>query len=391
MFKDYYKILGVEPNATQEEIKKAYRSQSMRWHPDKNPGVDTTAKMQDINEAYNILKDSVKRARYDTEFARFNSTRFEQKKKANHESAKETSKESEYDIKDETLKEDIKEARKAAEDYVREFYASLKKDAKKAARGAWNEAKGFIVVGLIMTFIASIVVTCSGGKTPSQILSELNTMDYSAMLTEGLDKPTAPPTPRKLPAMQVDDANHWESHTFFNAFSVKVPVTVELQTKDSPYRKQTTQRRHQTQDNGVIFQQKGLGKMTPKSMDQYCRIMIAYMEGNYGDFLRRDETEYLDSEYRQIIGEMVASCIGPNARLIGTFSYEWVRINNANAIMVSYRRTGNNFDTTIPVSCKMLFIGDNNRFVQMVLSYREKEADLWADDFEQVLRSFEWK
>ena len=88
---------------------------------------------------------------------------------------------------------------------------------------------------------------------------------------------------------------------------------------------------------------------------------------------------------------MVASCIGPNARLIGTFSYEWVRINNANAIMVTYRRTGNNFDVSIPVSCKMLFMGDNDRSVQMVLSYREKEAGLWEDDFEQVLRSFEWK
>lgn len=384
MFKDYYKILEIEPNATQEEIKKAYRSQSMRWHPDRNPGVDTTAKMQDINEAYNILKDAVTRARYDAEYARFNSTRFEQPRASKKE-------EPDYDIKDETLKEDIKEARKAAEDYVHEFYASLKKDSKKAVRGAWDEMKVYLIFCLIMTFIVMAAMTCTGCQSLVQRLADLNSMDYSAMLTEGLDKPSDPPVPRKLPAMQVNDANHWKSHTFFNAFSVKVPVTVELQIKDSPYMKQSTQRGYQTLDNEVIFQQKGLGKMTPKSMDQYCRIMIAYMEGNYGDFLRRDETEYLDNEYRQIIGEMVASCIGPNARLIGTFSYEWVRINNANAIMVSYRRTGNNFDTTIPVSCKMLFMGDNDRFVQMVLSYREKEANLWADDFEQVMRSFEWK
>lgn len=88
---------------------------------------------------------------------------------------------------------------------------------------------------------------------------------------------------------------------------------------------------------------------------------------------------------------MVTLNIGPNAQLIGTISYEWVRINNANAIMVSYRRTGNNFDASIPVNCKMLFMGDDDKFIQMVLSFREKEANLWADDFEQVLRSFEWK
>jgi len=372
MFKDYYKILGIAPNATQEEIKRAYRSQSMRWHPDRNPGVDTTEKMQDINEAYNILKDAVTRARYDAEYARFNS-------------------EPNYDIKDETLKEDIKEARKAAEDYVREFYASLKKDSKKAVRGAWDEMKVYLIFCIIMTFIVTAAMTCKGCQSPEQRLAELNSMDYSAMLTEGLDKPTDPPAPRKLPAMQVNDAIHWKSHTFFKAFSVKVPVTVELQTKDSPYGKQLISKGYQFRDDEIIFQQKGLGKMTPKATDQYCRIMLDYMEGNYGDFLRRDETEYLDSEYRQIIGEMVASSIGPNARLIGTISYEWVRINNANAIMVSYRRTGNNFDASISVSCKMLFMGDNNRFVQMVLSYREKEANLWADDFEQVLRSFEWK
>ena len=381
MFKDYYKILGIAKNATQEEIKKAYRSQSLRWHPDKNPGMDTTAKMQDINEAYNILKDVATRERYDAEYARFNSTRFEHPRASKKE-------EPEYDIKDETLKEDIKEARKAAEDYVREFCASLKKDSKKAVRGAWDEMKGYLIFSVIMSFIVMAVMTCSGCQSPVERFAELNSIDYSALLTEGLDKP---PVPRKLPAMQVNDANHWKSHTFFNAFSLKVPVTVELQTKDSPYMKQSIQRGYQTRDNVVVFQQKGLGKMTPKAMDQYCRIMIAYVEGNYGDFLHRDETEYLDSEFRQIIGEMVASCIGPNARLIGTFSYEWVRINNANAIMVTYRRTGNNFDASIPVSCKMLFMGDNDRSVQMVLSYREKEASLWADDFEQVLRSFEWK
>ena len=146
MFKDYYNILGIATNAPKEEIKKAYRTQSMRWHPDRNSGVDTTEQMQDINEAYNILKDSATRSRYDAEYAKFKSTRFEQEQTSNKEASQETSKETEYDIKDETLKEDIKEARKAAEDYVQEFYASLKKDAKKAAEGAWEEAKHFISV-----------------------------------------------------------------------------------------------------------------------------------------------------------------------------------------------------------------------------------------------------
>ncbi|MBQ1667208.1 MAG: J domain-containing protein [Prevotella sp.] len=384
MFKDYYKILGITPAATQEEIKKAYRSQSLQWHPDKNPGMDTTAKMQDINEAYNILKDAATRERYDAEYARFSSTRFEQQKSAPKAEAN-------YDINDDTLKEDIKEARKAAEDYVREFYASLKKDTKKAARGAWDEMKGYLIFSVIMSFIVMAVITCSGRQSPAVRLAELNSMDYSALLTEGSDKPSDPPVPRKLPAMQVNDANHWESHTFFNAFSIKVPVTVELQTKDSPYVRQITSRGYQSKDDVVVFNQKGLCNLDQKAQKQYCRIMFSYYQGVPGDFLRRTETEVLDAEYDQLLREMVIGEIGPNGRLMGTINYQWVRINNANAILVSYKRTGNNFDTTIPVNCKMLIIQDNNRFVKMMLSYREKEANLWADDFEQVLRSFEWK
>ena len=131
--------------------------------------------------------------------------------------------------------------------------------------------------------------------------------------------------------------------------------------------------------------------MNQKAQNQYCRIMFNYYEGHLGDFIRRDETEFIDSDYSQALCEMVEAEIGSNGRLIGNISYQWVRINNANALMVTYRRTGNNFDYSIPVSCMMLLLQDNNRFVKMILFYREKEANLWADDFEQVLRSFEWK
>ena len=65
-YKDYYKILGVDKKAPESEIKSAYRKLAMKYHPDKNPG-DKSAeeKFKDINEAYEVLKDSKKRARYD--------------------------------------------------------------------------------------------------------------------------------------------------------------------------------------------------------------------------------------------------------------------------------------------------------------------------------------
>ncbi len=65
-YKDYYKILGVERNASVDDIRSAYRKLAMKYHPDKNPG-DKKAeeKFKEINEAYQVLSDAEKRARYD--------------------------------------------------------------------------------------------------------------------------------------------------------------------------------------------------------------------------------------------------------------------------------------------------------------------------------------
>ncbi len=64
-YKDYYKILGVERNANEQEIKRAYRKLAMKYHPDRNAG-DKKAEetFKEINEAYEVLSDKEKRARY---------------------------------------------------------------------------------------------------------------------------------------------------------------------------------------------------------------------------------------------------------------------------------------------------------------------------------------
>ena len=64
IMKDYYKILGVEKNASKDDIKKAFRKLAHEHHPDKNSGNDT--KFKEINEAYTVLSDDQKRQQYDT-------------------------------------------------------------------------------------------------------------------------------------------------------------------------------------------------------------------------------------------------------------------------------------------------------------------------------------
>lgn len=59
-----YNILGVSPNATTDEIKKAYRVLAMRHHPDRNPDANSELRFNAINAAYELLSDPQKRAEY---------------------------------------------------------------------------------------------------------------------------------------------------------------------------------------------------------------------------------------------------------------------------------------------------------------------------------------
>ena len=72
--KDFYKVLGVERGASDEDLKKAYRTLAMKYHPDRNKDDPTAeAKFKEISEAYDVMKDPQKKAAYD----RFGSAAFD--------------------------------------------------------------------------------------------------------------------------------------------------------------------------------------------------------------------------------------------------------------------------------------------------------------------------
>lgn len=65
--KNYYDILGVNKNASDDEIKKAYRSLAKKYHPDLNPGnAEAAEKLKEVNEAFSVLSDKTKKQNYDT-------------------------------------------------------------------------------------------------------------------------------------------------------------------------------------------------------------------------------------------------------------------------------------------------------------------------------------
>src|SRR5690606_10498316 len=64
-FKDYYEVLGVDRNASQDDIKRAYRRLARKYHPDVSKEPDAEARFKEVREAYEVLKDPEKRAAYD--------------------------------------------------------------------------------------------------------------------------------------------------------------------------------------------------------------------------------------------------------------------------------------------------------------------------------------
>ena len=147
MFLDYYSILNVDHEANSEVIKKAYRREAIKWHPDKNPGKDTVREMQQIIEAFTILNDPDARQRYDKEYTLF------KQKFADNECT-----ESNYDIQDDILKDWINKARRQAIDFVKQTIQDISGLTKESSSAAFDKVK-YLVLLYIFIQIAYFLFT----------------------------------------------------------------------------------------------------------------------------------------------------------------------------------------------------------------------------------------
>jgi curved DNA-binding protein CbpA len=156
MFIDYYAILNVGFDADPAEIKTAFKNQALKWHPDKNPGVDTTQRMQLINEAYLILKDFEARQRYNIEYLSY------KKRQSQSQANQRTHKENKQDERDKTQDNF---SQKFEDDSYEIFDEELKKWMSNARNQAVNLAKQTIddVRGMSKVGGQAIVEAALGG------------------------------------------------------------------------------------------------------------------------------------------------------------------------------------------------------------------------------------
>ena len=144
---NYYEILNIKPNSSKNEIKKAFRIEALKWHPDRNKSSDATERMQLINEAYLILHDDEARLRYDKEYKSFSN--FEEK---THMYKKEN-----YSFNDDILNDWIKRARYQAKDMLKLSIEDLVGMSKVAFTSAWDETKNLIFIFLAITLVILII------------------------------------------------------------------------------------------------------------------------------------------------------------------------------------------------------------------------------------------
>ena len=141
MTKDYYKILGVTTESTEQEIKSAYRKLARKWHPDvAGNSSDVVSRFKEINEAYEILSDKSKKAEYDTinRYYNYSSTKTDKKeKKENKEYTtspdfKNSKKDENKDNRTSGFNFNWEDFLAKYKDYVNKYNASEKNDEKYA-------------------------------------------------------------------------------------------------------------------------------------------------------------------------------------------------------------------------------------------------------------------
>jgi DnaJ-class molecular chaperone len=162
MFFDYYAILEIDFKSEQSDIKSAFKNQALKWHPDKNPGIDTTKRMQLINEAYLILKDPDARQKYDQEYCRYQEhikqQSFNQQKEKTKNKVEDTYEDSDYVVFDETLLRWMSNAREQAVELAKQTIEDLQGMSKDGCRAIIETALSGVLRYLIFGLIFLIFI-----------------------------------------------------------------------------------------------------------------------------------------------------------------------------------------------------------------------------------------
>jgi DnaJ-class molecular chaperone len=144
---DYYAILNIKSTASKKEIKKAFKKEALKWHPDRNNSPNAMERMKLINEAYLILKDDEARERYDKQYYEF-----QKNNEKKHNSQEKTTWDA-HSSNDEILNDWIKKAKKQAKEMLVMPIEDIIGMSKAATNAAWEKTKYAILIVIVANII----------------------------------------------------------------------------------------------------------------------------------------------------------------------------------------------------------------------------------------------
>lgn len=154
MFKDYYLILEIPFGASNVQIRSAYKQQALRWHPDRNPNIETKGEMQDINEAYLILKDPEAKLHYDEEYRRYQTYQNSRiNPQASSKDVKPEKQSYEYYVQDDILRKWMTNAKEQASKLAYQTLEEIKIGANAAGKEMVKQLIAFSIIGVMFSII----------------------------------------------------------------------------------------------------------------------------------------------------------------------------------------------------------------------------------------------
>lgn len=178
----------------------------------------------------------------------------------------------------------------------------------------------------------------------------------------------------------------WTEYKIDNAFSISIPNTMELRNNYDDYTQWATNNIGLLSSADAVFQQKNLSSMTKDAYNTYARVLIQHFSFTPGEVEHHYESPGLVSEDYRNLREMVDEEIKPYT-YVDRPTWRWIDINGTKAIEGTYRRNGNDG----PVKCKFYLLFNHSEMTKVLITFREKDSDLWESDLNNVIKTFKWK
>lgn len=326
--KNYYDILGLPSyEDSQDVILRKYREITSQLRSHVLDK-DMRGQLVAVNEAFLVLSDELLKGKYDYALS------------TNHDSNE--------------LLNLLAEKRQKAEQFITD---KLSNTPKKRKKSKWPA----ILCGFfLLSALGTISRTCSQAY--------INEKSSHADIVHIFSTPP-----------------DWSEYKIDKAFSLAIPNTMELRKDYDDYTQWASNSTGILSSAEAVFQQKGLSSMTEDSYNTYARILIQHFSFSPGEVEHHYESPGLVSEDYRNLTEMVDEEIKPYT-YVDRPTWRWIDINGTKAVEGSYSRNGEDG----PVKCKIYILSNHSEMAKILITFREKDSDLWEADLNNVIKTFKW-